>query len=184
MTETSKQRWARLHPDRMRAASKRYREKNPGVEAEKARVRRAKNPEASRAANRKWRALHPERMRAARQAWEQRNPGRQSTRLKTDPSFRIARNLRNRLYCALKGLARSASTLRLLGMDLKEFRIYVQGQFRPGMTWENYGPAWHLDHVIPCAKFNLSDPEQQKICFRWDNLQPLFAEENLRKSSN
>jgi Prasinovirus endonuclease VII len=184
MTETSKQRWARLHPDRMRAASKRYRERHPGEAAEKARAYRAKNPEASRAANKKWRERHPERMKAARTAWEQKNPGRQSARLKAEPSFKIARNLRNRLWCVLKGLDKSASTLRLLGMDLKEFRIYIQGQFRSGMTWENYGPVWHLDHVVPCAKFNLSDAEQQKICFRWDNLQPLFAEENLRKSSN
>ena len=68
-------------------------------------------------------------------------------------------------------------------MELPEFRIYIQGQFSQGMTWENYGQVWHLDHVIPCASFDLSDPEQQKICFHWSNYQPLFVLDNLRKGA-
>jgi hypothetical protein len=76
---------------------------------------------------------------------------------------------------------KSKSTIALLGMDLSEFRVYIQGQFRDGMTWENYGPVWHLDHVRPCAKFNLTDPGQQCICFKWDNIQPLLVKENLQK---
>jgi hypothetical protein len=99
------------------------------------------------------------------------------------PPFRIAENLRRRLLHALKGGKKSAKTLSLLAMGLHEFSIYIRGQFRPGMTWENYGPVWHLDHVIPCASFELIDQEQQKICFRWDNYQPLFAEENLEKGA-
>jgi hypothetical protein len=54
-------------------------------------------------------------------------------------------------------------------------------RFRPGMTWENYGPVWHVDHIKPCAKFDLTDPDQQRACFHFSNLQPLFADENLRK---
>ena len=50
-----------------------------------------------------------------------------------------------------------------------------------GMTWENYG-EWHLDHMRPCASFNLEDPEEQKKCFHWTNLQPLWAKDNLAKS--
>jgi hypothetical protein len=66
-------------------------------------------------------------------------------------------------------------------MEIAEFKIYLQGQFRPGMTWENYGPVWHIDHIRPCASFDSTDPEQQKICFHWMNLQPLFAAENCAK---
>jgi hypothetical protein len=99
----------------------------------------------------------------------------------SDPSYKLARTLRNRLYDTLKNGWKGSSALRLLDMNLDEFQIYVHGQFRPGMTWENHGPVWHLDHVRPCASFDLSDPEQQKICFRWDNYQPLFARENLEK---
>jgi len=66
-------------------------------------------------------------------------------------------------------------------MDLEEFRIYIRGQFQPGMGWENYGHVWELDHIVPCAKFDLTDPEQQKICFRWDNFQPLYVVDNRKK---
>lgn len=83
----------------------------------------------------------------------------------------------------MKGKEKAASTLELLDMELREFQIYIRGQFRSGMTWDNYGSVWELDHVRPCASFDLTDPEQQKICFRWDNLQPLFGEENRRKEA-
>lgn len=90
--------------------------------------------------------------------------------------------MRCRISRAVKGIARSQTTLELLGMDWSEFRIYIQGQFRPGMDWENYGKVWHIDHIKPCVKFDLTDPEQQRSCFNWSNLQPLFAVENLRKN--
>jgi hypothetical protein len=57
------------------------------------------------------------------------------------------------------------------------------------MTWENYGnpngnhsDCWHIDHIIPCARFNLVDLEQQKLCFHYTNLQPLWAKDNLSKA--
>ena len=51
------------------------------------------------------------------------------------------------------------------------------------MSWDNYGThGWHIDHIRPCASFDLSDEEQQKICFHYTNLQPLWAEDNLKKS--
>ena len=49
------------------------------------------------------------------------------------------------------------------------------------MSWKNYGKAWHIDHIIPCAKFDLTDPRQQLICFNYLNLRPCFAQENIQK---
>lgn len=57
-------------------------------------------------------------------------------------------------------------------------------QFEPGMTWENYGTEWHVDHIVPCSYFDLTDPEQQRICFNYRNLQPLWAKDNLEKSNS
>lgn len=95
-------------------------------------------------------------------------------------------NLRSRISAAMKrgGVRKACGTARLLDMEIPEFRIYLQGQFRDGMTWENYGPHWEVDHVRPCADFDLTDQEQQKICFRWDNLQPLLTRENQIKGAS
>ena len=48
------------------------------------------------------------------------------------------------------------------------------------MSWTNYG-AWHVDHIVSCKTFNLTKPEEQKKCFNYTNLQPLWAEINLKK---
>ena len=76
---------------------------------------------------------------------------------------------------------KAKSTLELIGCSISELRAHIEAQFKPGMTWANHG-KWHIDHIRPCASFNLTDPEQQRQCFNYKNLQPLWAEENLRKS--
>ena len=50
------------------------------------------------------------------------------------------------------------------------------------MSWDNYG-KWHVDHIIACDKFDLTDKKQQKICFNYKNVQPLWGPENIRKSN-
>jgi hypothetical protein len=61
---------------------------------------------------------------------------------------------------------------------------HLEKQFKNGMTWENRGfNGWHIDHIIPISSFDLTDIEQQKICFHYSNLQPLWAKENILKSN-
>jgi len=72
--------------------------------------------------------------------------------------------------------------LDLLGCTVEELRAHLEKQFKRGMSWSNYG-RWHIDHIRPCASFDLTDPEQQRICFHYSNLQPLWAEENMRKGA-
>jgi hypothetical protein len=106
-------------------------------------------------------------------------------RRQTNPAFKIATVLRTRMYGVLAGLRKSAPTVKLLGCSLEDFKKYLEARFLPGMSWENHGAkGWHVDHVIPCAAFDLTDPEQQKICFHHTNLQPLWARDNLRKSAS
>lgn len=68
----------------------------------------------------------------------------------------------------------------LLGCSAKELRRHLESQFKPWMNWGNYG-RWHIDHIQPCASFDLTDPKQQEICFHYTNLQPLEAKKNIRK---
>ena len=97
---------------------------------------------------------------------------------------KIAVNLRNRINLALYGKNKSASTQKLIGCTITELFDYLQAQFAEGMTWENHGRnGWHIDHIRPCASFDLSDPEQQRQCFHYSNLQPLWAADNLSKGS-
>lgn len=102
-------------------------------------------------------------------------------RMAENPSARIANILRTRIGIALSGRCKSASTLNLLGCDLEHFRFHLESQFTEGMTWENHG-EWHIDHIQPCASFNLEDEDEQRKCFHYTNMQPLWASDNLRKS--
>jgi hypothetical protein len=65
-------------------------------------------------------------------------------------------------------------TLDFLGCDYSFLMGYLEAKFTKGMTWENYG-QWHVDHIRPCASFDLTKIEEQKKCFHYSNLQPLWA---------
>ena len=104
-------------------------------------------------------------------------------RYKTDIQFRIKHILRSRLSKFLTG-DEKPHTIELLGCSLQYFKKYIEKQLKEGMTWGNYGfYSWHLDHIRPCSLFNLTEPEQQRQCFNYKNLQPLWAIDNFRKQN-
>ena len=93
-----------------------------------------------------------------------------STRKETDINFKLLCNLRSRLWSILKiqKTNKSASTIKLTGCTIEELKNYIQSKFLNGMAWDNYGSGkdkWSIDHLIPCASFDLSNPEEQKKCF-------------------
>lgn len=96
--------------------------------------------------------------------------------------YRLREALRKRIQKVLKGQSKSGRTAELLGCSIEQFKNYVASLFTEGMTWDNYG-EWHIDHIKPCASFDLSVTEQQRECFNYKNLQPLWAEDNLRKGA-
>lgn len=101
-------------------------------------------------------------------------------RYQSDPSFRLLNKLRTRVYNALQGNSKSAATEALLGICVDECRKYIEGLFTEGMSWDS---NIHIDHIVPCASFDLTDPEQQRACFHYTNLQPLWGNDNLEKSA-
>lgn len=105
----------------------------------------------------------------------------QKNRRKIDINYKLKVYLRSRLRLALKGNAKKGKTLELLGCSIQQLRKHLEKQFKVDMTWSNYG-LWHIDHIRPCASFNLQDPTEQARCFNYTNLQPLWAKDNLEKS--
>ena len=104
-------------------------------------------------------------------------------RKRVDPNFALRRHLRARLSDLVRRARaiKRSSALALVGCSLAELKRHLESQFARGMTWANYGRVWHIDHIIPCAKFDLTDERQQRLCFHYLNLRPLLAQENLRK---
>lgn len=106
-------------------------------------------------------------------------------RRRTDPGYRLLGNCRKRVYDALKGRCKSARTKELLGCSIEDYKAYLESKFQEGMTWDNYGRGgWVVDHIMPCAAFDLSRPDQQKECFVYTNTQPLWEQDNIVKSDH
>jgi len=161
-----KKRYREADPEKIRRqqreADKRYREANP----EKIRRQQREAHKRYREANSESRMM---RIREQKKQYAERNP--------------ILIRLRRRLGAAVRRAkaTKAASTLGLAGCTKAELVAHIEAQFQSGMTWENRG-LWHIDHIIPCAAFDLTDPDQQRSCFHYSNLRPLWAEENLKKS--
>jgi len=104
--------------------------------------------------------------------------------MEKDINYRLIRLLRGRTSEALRRNSKAGHTRELLGCSIQELKLYLESKFQPGMTWENHGTfGWHIDHVKPCASFDLSDAREQEKCFHYTNMQPLWAKENLSKGS-
>lgn len=107
-------------------------------------------------------------------------------REETDVAFLLRRRIRARINVALTGARNGTrkvdTTIKLLGCSYDEFRKHIEGQFKPDMSWDNYGD-WHIDHIKPVSSFDLTDPLQQKAAFHFTNCQPLWATENISKGN-
>lgn len=104
-------------------------------------------------------------------------------RTRTDIIFKLRRNLRIRLRAALKRNTKTGSAVKDLGCSIEELKIYLQSKFTEGMSWDNYG-KWHIDHIIPLSKVDLTNETELKKAVHYTNLQPLWALDNIRKGAN
>ena len=98
-------------------------------------------------------------------------------RYKTDPSFAIAKNMRSRLRNVIirSNTTKIETTVNLIGCSFGELKEHLENRFLKGMTFKNYGKVWEIDHIKPCASFDLTKKSEQRKCFHYSNLQPLFA---------
>jgi len=105
-------------------------------------------------------------------------------RWRTDSQFRLSRNLQSLLNSALKGIAKESTVQELVGCSTRQLRAHFERQFVEGMTWNNRGKSddcWQVDHIVPRSQFDLTEISQQKLCFHYSNLQPLWTRDNRAK---
>lgn len=159
-----------------RQAAKRWRDKWP--ERDRDRHRRyfeqiAADPDQSRiekqrARKREYYAHNKEICRAAH------------NRHRNTPNGKVADQMRGLLRAAAKK-GKKSKIEHYLGCSLEMFRLHIAAQFSEGMDWENHGKVWELDHIKPCAAFDLTTEEGKHACFHYTNTQPLWKRANQIK---
>lgn len=168
----------------------------------KSRARYLRRRDHINAVNKRYREQNHERCERVRLAYEarpevncRRNDLKRARRKsKPEKTYPLSLNrcirgaISGRIWAAMRGITKTSRTLELLGCSIEEFKAHLEAQFESGMTWQNHGayrvggpPKWHIDHIVPCAAFNLTDPENQRKCFHWTNCRPLWADQNHRK---
>jgi hypothetical protein len=149
---------------------------------------RAKNKERMAEYNKKYWIDTKEKQTEKHRQWRSENKEHLSQYYKnlrkTNSYYQISDNLRSRLRKALRdqNVIKTERTFNLIGCSISFLKGYLEAKFKDGMTWENYG-EWHIDHIKPCSKYDLTQEDEQYKCFHYRNLQPLWASENCSKSN-
>ena len=161
------------YPEKASEASRKSYKKNKEQVLERSKNRYYNNKEEIRQQHKEWRINNKVQIKDYHR-----------DRYHNDIKYRITEKLRKRISVAIREqyTIKAFSSIELLGCNIESIRQHLEDQFTEGMSWDNYGLyGWHIDHIKPCAKFDLTDPEQQKECFHYSNLQPLWAFDNLSK---
>ena len=104
--------------------------------------------------------------------------------LKRYQKNKVTFNFSRRMRKSLNGIKESKSWETLVNYSLEDLKLHLEKQFTNGMSWENYG-EWHIDHILPISSFNIQDynDEYFQKCWSLENLQPMWAVENIKKSN-
>lgn len=127
----------------------------------------------------RWRKDNPEKVKAILKT--------QRDKLKNTLAYRLNNTMHSGIYENLKenNVTKNGwSWSKLIGYTIKDLKAHLESQFTEGMNWENYG-KWHIDHIIPISFFQFTSPDnvEFKMCWRLENLRPLWAKDNMRKSN-
>lgn len=163
----------------------------PEKNTERSRLWRNKNPERYRKLMREWQANHPEMRRERLRQWRIDNPekakacGRKSAaKRRENPKYRLSNSISTGILQSIKkGSKINRHWEELVSFTAAQLRAHLEKLFQPGMTWENYGTVWEIDHKTPIAGFNFDRPSDIdfRLCWSLKNLQPLGITENRIK---
>lgn len=131
------------------------------------------NREKSNSIKRKYRQTHKELVNASSREYQ--------NNCRKDPFVRLSKNLSKSIWECLKECKNNQRWLQFVTFTFPELTRHLEKQFIDGMTWDNYGSYWHIDHVKPLSWFNLET--EFKLAWALENLQPLKAFENLSKNN-
>lgn len=128
-----------------------------------------------------------EKQRASQKKYREANPDKLKEKYKRqslNPTRRLRDRLNKRITQALitEGVTKNNTTVKYIGCSIQYLKKWIEHQFVDGMSWDNMG-KWHMDHVKPCASFDLTNEVDILDCFNWKNLQPLWGKDNLVKSN-
>ena len=174
----------------------RYREyyKDPEIRKKllkQAKKSRLKHREKKLVYSKKYRTENKEKINKKIREWYYKNKDKVKQRIKiynkvyrNTLHYKIKDNMRKRIKTALKkdGGKKTKRTMKLVGCTVEQLKQYIERQFKPGMSWDQRS-LFHIDHIIPCASFDLTKLSQQKKCFHYTNLQPLWAIDNIKKGA-
>lgn len=147
---------------------------------------------ASQERSREWSKANPARKAAANKAWAQANPKRMAVyfreskaRRRKNPSHRLYASIGTQLRLALGGSKGQRKWESLVGYTRDDLIAHLERQFIRGMTWDNYGAAWHVDHITPQVTFELDavDLVAVRACWALSNLRPLWSKANISKGA-
>ena len=153
--------------------------------------RACRSGEDRRSANLRYRGTHRAELNERSKLYRQENReamsayhvAYQKKRAKEDLQYRLRGNLRARLRAAVRQGNKGGSAIRDLGCSIPELINHLESQFLPEMHWSNYGKVWEIDHIIPLASWDLTDPDQCSGACRYTNLRPLPVGENRGRGS-
>jgi hypothetical protein len=104
-------------------------------------------------------------------------------RMKGDPAYKAQRAIRNTTSRIKRQVKQPRKSNELLGASVVEAQKHLERQFLPGMTWQNHGTVWEIDHIYPISAADLSDENQMLAVSNIRNLRPLWKADNRSKAA-
>jgi hypothetical protein len=162
-----------------KVADKKWREKNKDYTSKSHKKWSEKNRDHLNEYHQKWREKNIDKHREYKRKYEKH-------RKDTDPLYKLISNFRTAIYQVLKEnrVDKNQSYFDVLQYTPEQLIVHLEKQFTEGITWENYG-EWHVDHKQPISSFNIQEMGDSEFmkCWSLENLQPMWGEENIRKSN-